>query len=294
MQALLKTVAITMLAAGAAGAQMPSGIVDVFIVKVKPEKRGDFDITGRKVADANRKNKGDHWVAYSVEYGDQNTVIFSAVRDNLAAIDTATDAFMGAIKESYGPNFMKLFQDMNNCSTSSRAEVRRRRPDLSWNMPAGTPDIEKHVGGSKWLRYLTVGTRPGHSLAYEDTIKTLKAGFEKGPNKIPTFVSQSSAGQPSGVYYFTTFGKSLGDFDSPAGSPGLRELLGSSGYEQYQKSSKEDVLAAEWTIARIVPELSNPPDGIAAANPEFWRPKPAAAPKPAAKPKAPAAPKTGL
>jgi hypothetical protein len=46
---------------------------------------------------------------------------------------------------------------------------------------------------------------------------------------------------------------------------------------------------AESTIARIVPELSNPPDGIVEANPEFWHPKAAAMPRstPKAKPAAP-------
>ena len=62
---------------GTAEAQAPpAGLIDVFVVKVKPEKRADFDAVAKKIAEANHKYKGDNWIAYSVEYGDQNTVTF--------------------------------------------------------------------------------------------------------------------------------------------------------------------------------------------------------------------------
>src|SRR6266567_5961421 len=133
-------------------AQTPTGIVDMYVVKVKPEKRMDFDAIGKKIAEANRKHKGDAWIAYGTEYGEQNTVMFASVRENYAAIDKASELFMGAMKEGYGPNFMKLFQDMNNCVVSSRGEVRRRRIDLSWNVPGDQAAVEKMVGQSRWMR----------------------------------------------------------------------------------------------------------------------------------------------
>jgi hypothetical protein len=47
----------------AAFAQESSGYLDVFVVKVKPEKRAAFDTVIRKMADANRSNNGDTWLA---------------------------------------------------------------------------------------------------------------------------------------------------------------------------------------------------------------------------------------
>lgn len=271
-----------------AHAQAPSGIVDVFAVKVKPEKRADFDAVGKKIADANRKHKGDNWIAYGTEYGEQNTVFFASVRENYAGIDKATEAFMGAMKESYGPTFMKLFQDMSNCMVSSRGEVRRRRMDLSWNVPGDQAAVEKMVGQSRWMRFITIRVRPGHTNSYEETIKALKAGFEKGPNKVPGLVSQSAAGTPNGTYYVTTFAKSLADYDPMPNAPSLQEMLGQRGFAMFNKSSTEDVITTEWDIARLLPELSNPPAGIVSADPDFWTPKP---PPPAKKPAAP--PKSG-
>jgi hypothetical protein len=265
-----------------AGAQVPSGgLVDVYIVKVKPEKRADFDAIGKKLVDANQKYKGDSWIAYSVEYGDQNTVMFSSIRDNYAAIDKGSQVFMDAMKEGYGPNFMKIFQDMNTCTMSSRAEVRRRRMDLSWNVPSDTADLEKSVGQSRWLRTLTVRVRQGHGPAYEESVKGVKAGFEKSPTRATVLTSQSAAGQPGSVYYFSSFLKSLGDLDAQMGGPTLPELMGADAFAKLQKSGADDVLTSEWTISRILPELSNPPEGIANADPAFWHPAPKS---PAAKP----------
>ncbi|MBI3665952.1 MAG: hypothetical protein HY236_06965 [Acidobacteria bacterium] len=52
--------------AAAAFAQMQgfySGYLDIAVVKVRPEKRAEFDAINKKMADANRKNKGDNWIA---------------------------------------------------------------------------------------------------------------------------------------------------------------------------------------------------------------------------------------
>lgn len=289
MNKLTNVVSIAAMLAASAAGQSPSGYVEQYIVKVKPEKRAEFDAVAKKIADANRKYKGDHWLAYSTEYGEQNTVTFSSVRDNFASIDTASGAFLSAMKEGYGPGFMKLFQDMNNCVTSARGEVRRRRQDLSWNLPADASGFSKYVGESKWMRVLTVRVRPGKTTEYEEIVKSIKSAFEKGSPRTPASVSQSSVGQPAGTYYFTSFAKSLGDLDARQTTP-LRELMGGDAYQRYQKAISEDTFTSESTIARILPELSNPTAEIAGANPDFWTPKATAAPKPKAKA---APPKTG-
>jgi hypothetical protein len=286
MNRILTMIPICFLA-GCLWGQTPTGYVDVYVVKVKPEKRADFDAIGKKVADANRRHKGDNWLAYSIEYGEQNTVIFSSLRDNYASIDKATETFMGAMKESYGPAFMKVFQDMNNCTQSSRGELRRRRQDLSWNIPPDPAALSKYIGESKWLRLLTARVRPGHGADYEDNVKAVKTAFEKASVRRPVLVSQAVVGMPATTYYFSSFYKSLTDMDAAQGAQTLQELMGASVYGAYQKSVADHTLGSEWSIARIVPELSNPPEEIASAMPGFWRPKPAAAPKP--KPKAEAA-----
>lgn len=275
-----------------APAQTPTGFIDVYQVKVKPEKRADFDAIAKKMAVANRKFKGDTWLAYGTEYGEANTVAFASVREKYADIDHGSEMFMSALKESLGPTFMKIFQDMNNCTLSARGELRRRRQDLSWSLPSDQAELMKFIGESRWMRIFTVRVRPGRNMEYEEKVlKPVKAAYEKSSMRRPTFISVSAAGQPSGVYYSTNFFKAFADWDPSADQQTLQQLMGEQTYTDFMHTVGELTLSSEVSFARLLPELSNPPAEIAKAAPDFWTPKPAAAPKP--KPKAPEAAKPG-
>src|SRR5712692_6022085 len=281
--------AIVLCFAVAAAAQMPEGYLDVYVVKVKPEKRDAFDALAQKFAEANRKG-GDYWRALDVSYGEQNTVSFISTRASYADIEKASGAFMGALTKAYGEaGVKKLFADFNNCITSARGEVRLRRWDLSTNIPADPEAVQKILGETRWFRTVMVRVRPGRALEYEAWVKRIKAAVEKTPGQRPVLVSQAVAGQQGTVYYFSWPAKSLGDLD---GLKPLSQIMGESEFEKFQKAVAEVVLTSETTIVSLAPRLSNPSDDIVAAAPDFWRPKAAAKPKAAAgaeaKPKAPA------
>ena len=116
-----------LLTIGATG-QTRDEYLDIGINHVKPDRRADFDALTKKMVDANRRHKGDQWLAYEVAYGEQNTVYFTSTRRNFAAIDQGLTAFMAAMKEAFGQaGTDKIMQDVNNCLTSAQAEIRRRR-----------------------------------------------------------------------------------------------------------------------------------------------------------------------
>ena len=85
--ALGTVLALPLVCVGLVQAQVYEGYLDVLTCKVKPEKRTDFDVVAKKMADANRRYKGDTFLASQVEYGEQNTLIFTSGRENYAAID---------------------------------------------------------------------------------------------------------------------------------------------------------------------------------------------------------------
>jgi len=85
-------------------------------------------------------------------------------------------------------------------------------------------------------------------------------------------------GQPIGVYFVTRPLASLAEAD---GNPPLSQLLGDK-YKGYQKGVADNTFSTEISIMRYLPELSNPPAEIAAADPAFWNPKPPVAAKKAA------------
>ncbi len=275
---VLAVLVVTMLMTVAAVAQMPEEYLDVYIAKVRPEKRAEFDAINKKMVDANRRNKGDTWVAMETVYGETNTVSFVSTRHSYAEAEKGSDAFVAALNKAYGQaGAKKLFQDFNNALISSRGEIRRRRWDLSANVPADPAALSKLVGESRWLRTTAVHVRPGHVLDVEAQLKDLKAALEKTNPPQVTLVSQAMAGQHGTVFYVTGPESSLGGFD---GRTPLPQLMGEEGYQKFLKISSESVEGTETVINHFLPELSNPPEEIVAASPDFWSPKPKAAVKP--------------
>lgn len=263
-------------------AQMPEGYLDLFIVKVKPEKRAEFDAISKKVAEANRRNKGDAWLAYETVYGEGNTVSFVSLRSSYAETEKATEIFMGALHKAFGEaGTEKIFKDFNNCLVSSHGEVRRRRWDLSYNPPADPAANAKMVGESRWLRTIIVHVRPGQGPNFEALIRDVKAAAQRTNQPYASLVSQSASGQEGTVYYITRLLKSLGDLDN---APPLPQMMGEEGYQKFLKGAAESELRVDTVINHFLPELSNPPEEVASVAASFWRPKPKAAAKP--KPKA--------
>lgn len=275
MNKLLAAISLALLATPCAHPQgMTGDYLDIFIVKVRPEKRADFDAIGRRIADANRKAKGDFWTAMSIEYGENNTVQFVSPRSSYAAIDSGMTAFMSAIKAAYGPGGVpKMTADVNSTILSSRSEIRRRRSDLSVNPPTEADSYNKLIGETRWLRTIKVSVRNGREADFEERAKEAKAALEKG-SKWVYFVSQVIAGSSGNTYYVTTLQPSLAAFDS---APKLPELMGQESFATWMKALAEDEITSETILMRMIPELSNAPEEIVKVAPGFWQPKRTAA-----------------
>ena len=277
MRKALWALAVSVMLAMPALAQLHEGYLDVFIADVKPEKRAEFDAINKKMVDANRRNKGDSWLAFETIYGPGNRVTFVSTRRNYAEAEKGYELFMGAISKALGrEGGAKLLQDFNNCVASTQGEMRRRRWDLSSNLPADDAALARLVGQARWLRTIVVHVRPGQVLNFEAEVKEVKAAQEKATPTVTTLISQADSGQHGTVFYITTLLSSLAGYDAITPLP---RLLGEEGYRKFLSAAAETVQSTEFVINHFLPELSNPPEDIASVSPDFWRPKPAPKPK---------------
>ena len=247
--------------------------LDVFVARVKPEKRAEFDSINKKIAALNRRNKGDFWLASESVYGENNVVTFVSLRNSLGDAQKGTELFIGALAKPGGmASAEKIFQDFNNTLVSSRSELRRRRPDLGSNASSSLAETNAVVGKARFLYTVAVHVRPGRGSEVEDLIKMVNEASATAGSKANWFVSQAAIGGQGSIYYITTLVGSLAEIDSV---PPLSKTLGADGYKQFMKSIAENTFNTEFTISRFLPELSNPPEEIAAVDPSFWNPKPA-------------------
>jgi hypothetical protein len=272
-KAIGSVIAFVLLAALAVGQaqQAQESYLDVFTVQVKPDKRADFDAIGRKIAVANRQNNGDTWIAMETVYGPGDRVSFISTRNSYGEVESAMGTFMGALQKSYGKAATdKMFQDLGQCTASSRSEIRRRRLELSSNAPSDPSAFAHLLGESRWLRTTVVHVRPGEIAAFEALLKDLKDAREKASPPVTVLVSQAVAGQEGTVFYVTTLQTSLAGFDA---IPPIQQTLGDEGYAKFLKANAEAVSGTETVINRFLPELSNAPEQVASIAPDFWRPK---------------------
>lgn len=265
------------LLAAPAAAQLQNDLLDVFTVQVKPDKMAQFEAVSKKIVAGNRQNKGSDWLAISQEYGQGHTVRFISARPSFTAIEESGAAFRGAMIKAYGQaGTEQIFRDGDTCMEKAWSEVRRRRWELSSNAPADAAALARLLGEARWVQTTTVRVRPGMGLKVEEQIRAIQAANEKANPKVTMLVSQAVAGQTGTVYYITALRRSFGEID---GAPSTAKLLGEDAYGAFLKAAEESVLTTESTIGRFRPELSNPPDQVAAVAPDFWRPKPPPASK---------------
>jgi hypothetical protein len=269
-RAMWTAVALVLLATLAAG-QAHEQYLDVYTVQVKPEKRAEFDAISKKIVAANRQNKGDAWLTMETVYGQGDRVTFISLRQGYGDAEKATGAFYGAMQKAYGKaGTDKTFQDFSQCVISSRSEFRRRRWDLSSNAPADAAAMAKMLGDARWLRTTAVHVRPGQMATFEALMKDVKVAREKASPPQTTLVSQAVAGQEGTVFYVTTLQNSLAGFDT---FPSIQQTLGDEGYAKFLKTNADVVSNTETVINRFLPELSNAPEDVVAAAPDYWAPK---------------------
>jgi hypothetical protein len=265
--------------------------LDVYIVKVKPEKLADFQALGKKWVDANRRFNGDHWLASETIYGEGNVFVFTSPRQDYADIDKLSETGMQAVNKAFGKEATeKILRDWESCLVWSRTELRRRRPDLSRKAPTDMDSYAKLIGESRVLRTTAVHVRPGHIADFEALLKEAKEAGEKVANTQPVLVAQVVEGGKGTTFYVTILRSSLGGFDK---NPTLREILGEEGFKKYLQVNAEAVEGTESALFRFSPELSNPADEIVKVAADFWHPKAIMAAA-ASKPKAATAESTAL
>lgn len=254
-------------------AQMPAGFLDVTTVRVKPGKRAEFDAISKRVAEINRKNKGDYWLAYEVLYGRGPTINFVAQRPSFAGTEQGIKAFEGTLLKALGPaGVQKLWSDWDNTIEMQQSTLRRRRWDLSANAPADNAAYARAVGQARYIRSTTIHVRPDHADDFEALLKQGKEVQERINPNVMFAVSQSGAGEESGIFRISALVKSLAEIDE---MKPMSQAMGSS-YAEYHKSMLAATASSDTMIGRFVPEISNPPEEIVAVDPKFWRPSPPA------------------
>jgi hypothetical protein len=151
------------------------------------------------------------------------------------------------------------------------------RPELSLNTG--------NLVGKRYMEITQIIVRPGHNQEIEELAKLYVDTYKKA---VPTanwaafelMYGVTTNGSSGGAFLFITTLKSLSEADRELGeNKQFMDALGANGKKRLAELSA----GAETITTNLFefnPKISYPPDEWIKAEPDFWKPKPAAAPAP--------------
>ncbi|HVP46502.1 MAG TPA: hypothetical protein VMT32_07960 [Bryobacteraceae bacterium] len=162
---------------------------------------------------------------------------------------------------------------------SSRTMWAVYRPEMSYR-----PE-KLNVGKTRALSIGTYRVKLGHDDDFKAGAKAILDAYQKANIDATLLCYQVIEGAPSGTYMFFSTMESLKTMDEmPARQKALMDAMGADNYRQFMKGSGDIFVSIESNLFTVNPRMSYVSKATEDADPEFWRPKPAA--KPAAAEKA--------
>ncbi len=268
--------------AGIAAAQAQEAMMTppkvLFIARedVKPGKGSVHEKVEASWAHAFSQAKtGNHYLAVTSMTG-PNVALFFESYDSFADWEKENKAVEGnaALTAQIDPLAVKD----GDLLTETRGAVAILEADLSYN-----PGIT--VKGTRYFITVMQRVKPGHGEHFQAVRKAILAAHQKANVPEHYAVYQVISGAPSGTYLIFIPLKSLSEMDQYPQTHGkaYEEALGKDGKKMVEEFDREGLAASEVNLYAISPKMSYAPQEWAAADPEFWAPKPKTAAKPAAK-----------
>jgi hypothetical protein len=281
-RSFLPVLGIMLCAAGAA-AQEASGPPPVITISREEVKAGRMAANEKVAAGyaalASRTSVPSHWIGLVPLTGDENAALFLSPFGSFAAFEASNNAWEKAMATATVKAELDQLERQNSeVQNSWRTMLARHRADLSYHPHSG-----KEAAQSRYFSINSVRLKPGRAPDYIDYIKSLNIAREKANVDVHTAVYQVVGGAPTGTFLtFTTY-RSLKEMDdgfarADADQKALEAALGGATVVERRRQLIADIVAeGQVNLYAMNPRISRPPDQFAAADPDFWTPKPVAA-----------------
>lgn len=264
----------------ASAAQIPSEPPKVLRVVreiVKPGRAAAQERLGTVLAHAMARGKYPvNFLALSAVTGDQESWTLES-HDSYGSVENA-DTFIEktpALKWSLG---QYEAQD-GELVSATRRMLAAYRKDLSYH----GEQLAQNLPKMRYMSVVMVRLHPSRDAEFSEAVRTVSAAYEKSNSDQPLVIYQVISGAQSPTFLFLTSMASLNAMDE-AGHRGkaLRDALGEEGAAAVLKTSAEVTASSESFLFAFNPRTSYVSKEFAAADPDFWTPKPP--PKPAIPP----------
>lgn len=212
--------------------------------------------------------------------GDDNQVLYLEAYGSFAELEQARQQFDQAVASNAAlrTEMEQLLRDNTQLHNSQKTALARYRADLSYR-PRGREETAR----SRYMSVTTTRVKPGLVPDYVDGLKQLNAAREKANIDAHFAVYQVVSGAPAGTFVTFSSLKSLKEWDeafarAQQDQKAIQEARGGAvAAERARQRFSEIAIESHNTLFAINPAISRPTAQMAAADPDFWTPKPVAA-----------------
>jgi hypothetical protein len=210
----------------------------------------------------------DNWIGMDSTTGN-NEAWFVSGYDTMSDMEKRTIQALNTVPALRAIDTKYSSQDGEFVS-STRSVVAVYRDDLSYQ------GLKTNVGLFRYLYVTTVRVRPGHESEFVEATKISRAAHEKATVPERWSVFEVTEGMPRGTYLIFEPLKSMADVDAFPQTHGkvYQDAVGDDGRKRLAELNSSATISAETNIFAFNPKMSNPTKEIAAADPNFWTPKP--------------------
>jgi hypothetical protein len=229
-----------------------------------------------------KANPDESWLGLSPIAGEDSVVLFLVGYPSFAAAETNHNKLEAALAQNavLKAEMDRLDGQSGEMKNSSRTAWFVYRPALSYHPPK-MGDVAK----SRLVSVTTFRVKPGRVPDWNDYVKVLNAARDKAN---ATWISaagyQAQVGMPGGTFVAFQFHRTMAEMDENVAKADERQkaIDAALGGDQVVKMRRE--LISEILVENPTTNLyvisrgeSHPSATFAAADPDFWTPKPAAA-----------------
>ena len=115
--------------------------------------------------------------------------------------------------------------------------------------------------------------RPGHDKEWEELVKLVTEGYQKGVPAAHWGTYEMAYGTPGGVFLVIITHKSAAELDNAeADSKQFKEAMGADGMKKLGELEAACVESRQTNLFAIDPKMSYPTEMMMKADPDFWQP----------------------
>jgi len=242
-------------------------VIRIYKEEMKPGRGGQHEkVEAGYVRAMQKANWPIHYIAINSLTGPSEAWFIEA-HDNFASIEkeeTDTEK-MPAFKAE----LTALDAQDGELRTGGRGVIARFEPELSFKPDSGGSLAQDH-----YMSVLTLRVKPGQEAGFREAAKIVLDADEKAGMDHPVIVYSVFSGMPSGTYLMFFPMKSLDYYDGMAErSKAVHEAMGEN-WDKFQTLSSQCIMSTEYALFSMSPRMSYVSKEFAAADPEFWNPKP--------------------